>query len=365
MKKFNYADEKISAREILVSVPTIIMGVGILFLPTELSKDTVASDGWIPMVSVGLLTIGIALCIAKTASHFPGRSFMEYTTNLATKPVAVCLTFLYAIAMFNGVSYTTGSLANVTEKYILTETPIEVTALTFLLVVIYAVSGSRTGILRLNMMFFPIIVFIAFVVVVFTLRDVETANYFPMFETGMKEYMHGMKSSVLSFTGISILWFYIPLMRKPQRAPKMAVIGLSMSITLYLLWFFTILGVFGNAVTGNLVYPAIELAKTTEIPGEFFERFESVFFVIWIMVLFNGAAMFMDILVHALKSVFTNVRKQTMLYIVSPAVYFVAMVPKDIIALSRYGSWGSYITFTYTLFVAVLLFLLTKVRGVR
>src|SRR5690625_8030978 len=57
-------------------------------------------------------------------------------------------------------------------------------------------------------------------------------------------------------------------------------------VGLYLFIYVMCIAVFGNHVTENLIYPTIELAKAVDIPGEFFERFESIFFVVWIMAFF-------------------------------------------------------------------------------
>src|SRR5699024_4422649 len=151
----------------------------------------------------------------------------------------------------------------------------------------------------------------------------------------------------------------------PEEAPGRVAFGIGFVTLIYLLLFVITLGVFGHVVTSNLVYPTVELAKSIEIPGEFFERFESLFFVIWIMILFNSASMALDILTLALTSIFTRFRKRTVLYIVSPLVFFIAMVPEDVVELKIYGSLIGYTAFIYTMFVVVLLFLVMKLRGVR
>ncbi|HLR03394.1 MAG TPA: endospore germination permease [Virgibacillus sp.] len=365
MKRFEYADDKIGPREIMIAVSAMIMGVGILFLPELIVKETIGSDGWILIIIGGIIFVCVSWCITKMVSLFPGKSFVELTSIIATKPVAIVLTLIYAFLMLLFVTYTLRGLVNVTEKYILYETPIEVTSLTFLLVVIYAVSGSRVGILRLNVMFFPIVVFIAFVVMGFSLSRVDTGNLLPVLQTDFKSYVSGLKAVLISFAGVSILWFYTPYMRHPKEAPKRVAFGVGFVAVMYVFWFLVTIGVFGPTVTANLVYPSVELAKSIEIPGQFFERFESLFFVIWAMGIFNTASMSLDVMVLALTSVFTKVRKQVMIYIVSPFVFFIAMLPKNIIQLGDYGNALSLTAFIYTIAVLVLLFVLMKVRKVR
>lgn len=365
MRKFDYTDEAIGSREIMIAGPAMIMGVGILSLPNLLTKETIGVDGWIPIVVGGILFICLSWSITKMVSLFPGKSFTEFTSIIAGKPIAIIVTLIYAFIMFLFASYTVSNLGNVAEKYILYETPFQVTTLAFFLVVIYAVAGSRVGLLRLNVMFFPIIVFIVLVVMGFSLQFVKTDHLQPMFQTDLKNYAQGVKSALLSFVGIGILWFYTPYMRHSDRAPGRVAFGIGLVTILYLLVFIVTVGVFGHDVTANMVYPSVELAKAIEIPGEFFERFESLFFVIWTMVLFNSASMALDVMTLALTTIFTKFRKQTVLYIVAPLVYVMAMVPNDIVMHRIYGTFIGNLAFIYTVFVLVLLFVLMKIRGVR
>lgn len=365
MRKFKYADEKIGHTEIMIALPAMLLGVGILVLPKKLAAETMATDGWVSILAVGIVVIVISCGIAKFVSRFRESSFMDITTQLTGKAIAVVIMLLFGLVMLNVGSYQLRSLVNITEKYILAETPIEVIGLAFLLVVVYAVSGSRAALLRLNIMFFPFIIIIPLLVMLFALPDVEWGRVMPVFQTDFHGYIQGMKSSVLAFTGISILWFYIPHMREPERAPRAVAIGMSVATVLYITWFIFTLVTFGSGVTANLLYPSIELAKSVEIPGEFFERFELVFFVIWTMVLFNGMAMTLDITTLTLTSIFTSVSKRTIIYIVTPLMYFVSMLPRDIVELNRYGTYVGYAMLIYTCFVLVVLFVLSGIRKVK
>src|SRR5699024_1524156 len=140
-------------------------------------------------------------------------------------------------------------------------------------------------------------------------------------------------------------------MRKPKNAPKMAVIGVVITMVVYTLLFVVTIGVVGNAVTSNLLYPTIELAKSVEIPGQFFERFVSVFFVIWVMAIFNTAAIALDIAVLILRSIFTNVSKLKVLYIIAPPIYFISQLPRNIIEIEQYGTVISYAGNIFTVFI--------------
>src|SRR5699024_2766183 len=184
-------------------------------------------------------------------------------------------------------------------------------------------------------------------------------------KTGFQGHIKGISDVTTSYIGIGVLWLYIALVKQPRKAPKMATIGMCIPVGLYLFIYVMCIGVFGNQVTTNLMYPTIELAKAVEIPGEFFERFESIFFAVWIMSIFNTTALTFDVAVFAITSIFKKAPKLKVIFILSPLVYLVAMLPQDVVELAAYARFISFAVIIYTTFVVIFLFVIAKIRGVK
>ncbi|GAB3800390.1 GerAB/ArcD/ProY family transporter [Virgibacillus kimchii] len=364
MKHFEYADEKISEQEIMIAVPSIVIGVGILTLPSQVAEPTIGIDGWVSIVISGMLLVSVTWLIAKLAASFPNQEFMTYASALVTKPVAIILTILFSI---NGVmvsAYVVRSISDIAQAYLFERTPIEVIGLTFLLVVVYAVSGSRAGLFRLNMLFLPIILFILFTIVSFSVGIFEPENLQPFFQTDFHGFLRGIEESAISFVGFGILFFYISLVRNPEKAPKMAFFGMGLTVMIYIIVFIVTVGVFGNTAASNLFIPVIELAKEIKVPGGFFERFDSIFFVIWIMAIFNTMCMAFDATVFALKSVIT-VKKIKLILFLSPLVFFTGMFPESYIEVQQFGTFLSYYGLGLTVGTALVLTIIHKIKGVK
>ncbi|GAB2565519.1 endospore germination permease [Gracilibacillus alcaliphilus] len=365
MKRFKYADERISEKDILVAIPSSVIGVGILSLPREVASVTKFADGWVPLLIGGCIVIFMTWAIAKFASGFRHQTFLTYASKIVTKPVAIVLTILFAASSIVITAYQVRKISNIAQQYLFDQTPIEIVALTFLLVVVYAVSGSRAGLFRINIMFLPIILLIAFSVIIFNLGWFEIKKLMPVFQTPPTDYVKALNTSTISYLGFSILWFHLALVGQPKKAPKMAALGMCIPVGLYIIIFLVCIAVFGNAVTSNLLYPTIELAKVVEIPGGFFERFESIFFVIWIMAIFNTTTMAMDISVIALNSIFKNTMKLKIIFMLAPVVYLIGMLPQDIVTVDLLGAIMGNTIVILNIFVLLLLTVIAKIRGVK
>jgi spore germination protein len=144
----------------------------------------------------------------------------------------------------------------------------------------------------------------------------------------------------------------------------MAALGMGITVFIYTITFLVSVGVFGNITTSNLIFPVIEISKELEIPGGFFERFDSIFFVIWIMAIFNTMCMALDSTVFALKSVFP-VKKVKLIFILSPTIFFMAVFPASYYEVEKFGSFIGHFGMALVISTTILLTAALKIKGVN
>ena len=150
--------EFINDKDIMFAVASNIISVTILFLPRYIAENTVSADGWITILFGGLIAIVFGWLLAKIASSFPNQSFLSFASYLVSRPVAIILSVLFIVQYIAISSFQIREIATLSHEYLFDRTPLEVVCLAFILVVIYAVSGSRAAIFRLNILFFPFII---------------------------------------------------------------------------------------------------------------------------------------------------------------------------------------------------------------
>lgn len=361
-----YGNEEIREIEIVYIVASYIIAVVVLTIPRILASETNFSDGWVSMILAGMLSIFSAGFIAKLASYFPNQTFYTYASLICSKPVAVLITLWFVIYFLVVVGYEVRYVAVITKQYVLDRTPVEISSLLFLFVIAYAVSGSRVGLIQLNLLFFPIIIFVVLLVSFLNLPNFEIKNLSPFFTTGWYGYWQGAKGSFFSIAGSEILFFYTALVKRPKNVTKYAMISVCIPLGLYLVIYIMSIGVFTAETTKTLVFPTIELAKEATIPGAFLERVEPLFFTIWIMGIFNTASIAYDIALIALNSLFQQIKKIMLIFILTPLIYLIAMFPENITAevteLSIYMSFSSFIL---GVLLPLILLLLVKLRGIK
>ncbi|TCP20304.1 spore germination protein [Scopulibacillus darangshiensis] len=362
MKPFDYSDEKISQRELGFAIPSVVIGVSVLTAPRLLAQATKFADGWLCILFGGLIALLFTWLTAKLAARFPNQSFFEYSSMLVSKPVAFLVTLFLVFYLIIFTSYEIRYIATISKQYLFDRTPAEVIGFAFLLVVTYAVTGSRAALFRLNVLFLPIIIAVLFVVLLATIPLFDWKHLFPLFKTDLKGYINGTKVGFFSYSGWVILLFYTGLMTNPDKAPKVTAAGMIVPMVVYTLLYMTTIGVFSNIVTRNLVFPTIEMAKEVKIPGGIFERVETLFFTVWIMAIFSTVTLLFDASIMALNSIFKKVKKQTIIFILVPIVYLISMLPKSLIQLVKFGDVLDFLYPIAEILIPFILFFIAYLR---
>ena len=364
MKLYNN-NEFIQDKDILFAVATNIISITILFLPRYITEHTVSSDGWLTILAGGLIAIILGWALAKIASSFPNESFLSFASYLVSKPIAIILCAIFILQYIVISSFQMREIATLSHEYFFDRTPLEVVCLAFILVVIYAVSGSRAAIFRLNILFFPFIIGGLVLLILAPIGAIKLDNFLPVFKTDLNGILLGTTSSLNAFLGFSIVLFYISLVKKPLQTPRMTVLGILWPFTFYMVIFIVCVGVFGNVTTDNLYYPVFELSKMVSIPGIFFERFDSILFIIWTIIVFTTCLIAFDVSVLLINLLFPKFNKQTIIFILSPIIFFLAMLPKNYIQINGTAKYMSYIEIIYIVFVTFLLGTMLLIKGVR
>lgn len=364
MKTFEAMYGKVTEQEIWMAVTSMVLGVGVLTLPRQMAEVTHDADGWVSIIAAGIVLIVFAWIAAKLASSFPGMSFTDYAAQLVGRSAAVVLTCLFALSFLLVAAFEVSALSKIAMQYLFVRTPIEIIALTFLLTVVYAVAGSRVALLRLNVLFTPVVLLIVLLVMGLNLGYAEVGNLKPFLTTSWTGYMRGFNETLMSLAGFHILLFYVSLMDRPKRAPKMAIKGMIFPVIAYLIIYIMAIAMFGQTTARDMAYPTIEMAKEVHVPGEFFERFESLFFTIWIMTIFNTTVMSYDLVIMSLSSVFKSIRKITWVLILAPVIMVLSMLPETTMELNAFGTLISLSGIFFGVVVPTVLFIIARWRGV-
>lgn len=342
MKAFPYADQQIGYKEVVLMAASVMTSIGPLIFPRMLAKATESLDGLISIMLNGCLALVLGWMLGKITAYYPNMNFFEYSGKLITKPVTYMICLLALPIYVTVVAFEIRAIATITKMLMFNQTPIEAITLLFLLVIVYAVSGSRSGLIRLNTLFFLPILSMLVLVLVLDIGKLEMENIEPIFVTSWQGILQGMQVSFIPFIGFNVMLFYSHLMNEPRKMSRALAAGISIPFVLSLVVYFFDVAVFSREGVATMTFPTMELAKTVEIPGGFFERFESLFFTVWIMTIFNTTTIYFDCMLINLGWVFPKPKKIVWVCWLAPVIFIVSMLPQNNVQLERIFTLAGY-----------------------
>ncbi|GLV66316.1 germination protein GerLB [Bacillus mycoides] len=338
-----------------------ICGIGLLSLPNTIASGTLFADGWVVLLGSGLVVVILGWISTKLSTYFPQMSFYEYTSTLVSRPVAFLFSVIAICIYLCIAAYEIRSISVIVNLYLMENTDVKIIAFCFVLVLSYGLCGSRMALVQFCIFGLYVVIVSLIISFMLNINNMDFTHLFPILKTPPMAYIHGLKNSGFAFLGFEVVLYYSFLVSNPKKAPVYVVSALLVVVMLYTITYLICICVFSQSVVQELVYPVLELGKEVEI-GEFLERFDSFFFMTWIITIFSTTIIYIDMMVIVLTSVFKKTKKQTFVFILMPIVYMISIFPNGQEEVSHFGNMATTVNFFYILIIPPILLLITFVK---
>ncbi|KIL40811.1 spore gernimation protein [Gordoniibacillus kamchatkensis] len=354
----------IQAAAILIST---IIGVGVLPLPLFAVRDGNSGAPLLTLLGGIIAYIGIWI-ITKLGIRFPRQSIILYSEAVLGKWTA----WIGNVLIIGFFAFLTALAAREFGEVVITSvlkrTPLEVTVIVMLLMASLSSRNDMTTFAYIHHFYLPLIVFPIVLILALSLKNAQFINLLPVWgnEPSPTDMWRGVLTIAALFQGSFVYTMVIPAMRRPDRAMVAGFWGVFIAGGLYVSTVIAAVGVFGPAETNNLLWPTLELAKATSLPGNILERLDAAFLAVWVTAVFTTLFSTYYFTIHAMSRFFRLRDHKLLAPFILPFLFALAMVPQnvvqmyDIIAIA--GRLGLLITIVYPLIV-LLVAVIRKKRG--
>ncbi|WP_134702055.1 endospore germination permease [Ammoniphilus sp. YIM 78166] len=341
---------EITVLQAAIIVVSSIIGVGILALPrlAVLSADTVA-----PLVTLLGTVIALMGLIMVTllGMRFPKHSIIRYSEFIIGAWLgrigSASIICFFAVL----TALTAREFGEVVVTAVLQRTPLEVTVIVMLLLAAFTTRNDITTFAYIHHFYSPIILGPAILIVVLSLKNAEVVRLLPVWGTEPARMLMGMLTVAALFQGFFIITMVIPAMRRPQKAMLASLWGISISGVLYLMIVVATLAVFGAEELKLLLWPTLELAKTTSLPAAILERLDAAFLAVWVTAVFTTLLSSYFLTIQATSELFRLRNHRMFSFFALPFIFVIAMVPSNDLQMYQWietvGRIGLFITIGY------------------
>lgn len=327
-------NKQISSKQIKSSVVTILVGAGILTLPGKIARIQ-GTDGWIPIILTGIVTIPPIIIINKIFDLYPDKDFFEIGEEVLGKWIFNILLIIFAFHFIITASVVTRHLAELVRAFLLVTTPIEVIIISFIITSTYLARSSINIIGRSNYHIYPIIAGMIVILALIALPQLDFTNLLPVFQSDLTQIPKSVGLTFFSYTGFEVLVFLLPFAEDKEKTLRSSLKGILIVTIIYLIIFMITLALYELKSLQRQTFPTIGFVKEINLPGFFIENLDGFVMAIWILIIF-GSMSTQYFSAGKIISHFFNTKSHD-LYIIPllPIIYIISLIPPNIIVLDQ------------------------------
>lgn len=276
---------KISSGNFIILVILFSIGSSILIAPNILAVRA-KQDAWLAYLLS--LTIGMIFLIIyhHLASLYPTKTFVEYSEKILGKWLGKLISVLFIYYFFYLTAMLLREIGDFFTTNVLVETPIQIIIVMFLITCLIGVRLGLEIIVRTAVIFFPWVIGLMIILLVFLIPEYKLENLQPIFEGGIKPIINGSYHTLaVPFLELAIFLMIYPFINDQE---KMKLhFSLSAIIGGVIILFLVTFSLLALSPTGTEIseYPYYLLAKKISIGG-FLERIEIIVAIIWFFTIY-------------------------------------------------------------------------------
>ncbi len=273
--------QKISTVSAVMLTLSIVVSYITSSLPRTFINET-KSATLLNIIYITMIVLFIILLFCKLLKKFPGLDLLDISKFLGGNTLRNIVGTLF-IAYF--IISSSIMLRNFCEGLVVVYYPLTNYIFIILMFIISIALTNRLGFqstINTASIVFPLVLISAILLFCGNLDNFSFRKIYPVLGDGAyNTFVLGLKN-IGAFGGICYLYFLPPMLKEPEKLKKIAIISVISTGFFILLCVGTLLFMFSFFTTTDEIMPLFSAARHIEF-GTFFQRFESVFLLIWII----------------------------------------------------------------------------------
>lgn len=259
---------RISSSQLIFLVMSYMSGISLVIPPGIASKQ----DAWIAII-LGLIEgLFISFIYIYLSNRFPEKTFIEISEIIYGTYLGKLISFVMLLYFFHVGSLIVIDLSYFFNGIFFPGTPVKVFVIVITLVSASAVRNGIEVIARCSQVIIPLIYFTFILIGILLLKDINTENYFPLFETPIKKMAWAVHRTAVFPFAPGLFLMIIPFVNKQGEVKKSIITGSVISALLLIFITLINIGVLGGTAS-IYTYPTFHTVRLINY-GEIINRLE-------------------------------------------------------------------------------------------
>lgn len=313
-------------------IVTVIIAHILSNLPQTLLHSTNSATA-LNIIYISIITIIICYFISKLFDAFPNSDILDISEFLAGKSLKVTIGVAYIIYLMIIVSFLIRNFSESLRLIYFPNTHFSGIILIFIFAAIILNKFGFRAIVKCNLIIIPLVLISLLIIFFSTIDEFTMQRFFPVLGNGFKYTFIIGATNIFSFGGIILLYFIKPLLNNPSNFKKVSFIAVLIS-SVYLLI---------SVISLLLVIPMISSAESTlsiylaarEVEfGNFFQRVDAIFILVWILSIFSYFSIILSYILFIFKKIFNTKHSKPMVYCFSALIYSLSLLPRNAVQIN-------------------------------
>ena len=318
---------KIGTVEAIALILSFLAPFTVISLSRTFINET-KSSALLNIIYITLICVFLVLLICKLLKNFPGFDIIDISNYIGGNIFKNIIGFIF-IAYF--IITSAMLLRNFCEGLKVIYYPFTNIVYIILLFVIAISIANNLGFnstIKTTALIFPFLLLSIVLLFVGNLDNFSFTKIFPIWGDGFKSTFILGLSNIGSFAGISYLYFLPPLLKDPNKFKFISVVSVILSGLFIFICVATLLFMFSVYISTDEIMPLFSVSRYIEF-GNFFQRFESLFLLVWTISFCCYLSISFKFSTYILKKVFNLKDSSQLIYIFALLLFAIALLPKN------------------------------------
>lgn len=318
---------KIGTIEAILIVLSVLAPFTVISLPRTIINE-IKSSSLLNIVYITIICLVIVFLIYKLFRKFPGADILDISNflggNIFKNILGLIFIFYFIVTSSILLRNFCESLKVVYYPY----TDIVYIALLFIISIGITNLLGFDATIKTTTIIFPFILISIILLFFGNISHFSFERMFPILGDGFKNTFITGITNIGCFAGITYLYFLPPLLKEPEKFKKISLLSVLFSGLFIFTCLATLLFMFSIFIKTDEIMPMFVVSRYIEF-GSFFQRFESLFLLIWIISFCCYLSIACKFSNYIFKKIFTLEDSSPLIYIFITLIFTISMLPKN------------------------------------
>ena len=324
---------KIGSLEAIMLVLTIVISHSSLALPNDVLTNY-HSASIINIIYVSIFALLLVLLIVRLFKKFPGMDIIDISEYAGGKILKNLIGVVFITYFIVSSGFILRIFCESIKIIYYPMTNITFLIALFVIAVCIANSLNFNATIKANKIILPFALISIIFIFITNMSNFVPQRIFPILGNGFfKTFLLGL-SNIASFDGIVFLYFLPPLLKNPADFKKISIISTIITSIYLIFTIATLLLVFSLFTKIHQISPLYNASRYIEF-GTFFQRLESIFLLIWIMVFASYLSITLKFSTYIFQKITLLTDTKILIPVLGLLLFGIALLPNNL-AISQY-----------------------------